>query len=222
MEKDLLRNPQCRVTKTLNAMTDKLTIGASCLFAYLKTSMHRHWKLLGLALVIVIALSSSAYAYWRINASSPSLYVTATYPPLELRLELEKAEFQLEENVTVHLCLKNVDSKPVEIGFSSFCIGDTPPFRRVLRFIVKDENGTDVYMHPVIMFLAVYDFVLQPGEQRIETYEWAQTYSLDPYAGQPFKPGKYQIMGQTLNYGIRGDLLRDPILETPRITITIT
>ena len=190
--------------------------------AYLKSSLRKHWKLLGLALVIVIVLSSSAYAYWRVNAPIPALYVTATYPPLELRLELEKTEFQQGEKVVILLFLKNIGSEPVEIRFNQWWdAGDD--HRHVIRFIVQDENDTSVYIYPILMFLSVYDVVLEPGEQRIETYEWTQTYNQDPYYGQSFKLGAYKVIGETMTFGIVGrNLPKGHRLETPPIAITIT
>ena len=179
---------------------------------------------MGLTTVIVIAMASIVYAYWRINApSSPTLYVTATYPPLELRMELEKTEFQQGEKVAILLFLKNIGNEPVEIGFPKWSAwrGDTQ--RHVLNFIVKAENDTTVYIHFRTFYLSVYGFTLESGEQRIETLEWAQTYNQDPYSGQPFKLGEYKIIGQTMTYGILGkDLPKGHRLETPPITITIT
>lgn len=148
---------------------------------------------------------------------TPPPRVTATYPPLELSMNLSKTAYQQNETIAVSLFLTNKGSETVEIIFPQEWVWD-----HVLRFIVKDENDTTVYLHPTLMYFAVYELVLEPGEQRIETYEWNQTYNLGPYYEQPFKLGTYKIIGQTMNYGIPGkNLPKGHRLGTPPITLTI-
>ena len=175
------------------------------------TFQSRRWKLLGLSAAIILVSASVIYVYWRIHVpSSPILWVTATSPPLELRMELDKTEFQPNETITVNLFLKNIGSETVEIIFHHIWGYDV---RHVLNFIIKDTNGTIVYRHFGMMRLALYPIVLGRGEQRTEILEWNQT----------LKPGTYKIMGQSMTYSIVGrNLPKGHRLETPLMTVTIT
>lgn len=189
---------------------------------YLKRNVHKHWKLLGLTTVILLALASSAYAYWRINTpSSPTLYVKATSPPLELRMELEKTEFQLNETIQMQLYLKNIDEKPVRIAFAyiNFIFG----------FVVKDVNDTRVFLHPRIRWATIKEVILESGGQLNDTLEWVQEYNQEAAAGQPFKTGTYKITGLTGTYYLpesvwsETDTSWGPLyqIETPSMTVAI-
>jgi hypothetical protein len=197
------------------------------LSAYLKSSMHTHWKLLGLIAVIVIAMASTVYAYWRINAPSfPTSYATATLPPLELSAELDKTEFQQGETIQIRFHLKNIDKKPVRIAFAyqNFIFG----------FIVENENSTKVFLHPVMLVTTLEDVILEPSDQLGETQEWVQEYNQDPACGEPFKPGIYKIIGCTGTFYLAegdwsetstlSDISWGPLsqIETPPITIVIS
>lgn len=191
----------------------------SGLFASFKSDARRRWKLLAITAIVILALVSSSYAHWRITApSSPALYVTATIPPLELRMELDKREFQQGEEVVVRLSLKNIESEKVDVGFPQWAASnDDPGVRHVLNFVVRDANDTIVYIRFELFFQSVVDFSLEPGEQHSEILKWTQTYNQEPYAGQPFKTGTYKIIGQTSSY----DVWPKSRFETPPITITI-
>jgi hypothetical protein len=182
------------------------------------SSIQKRWKLLGIALVGLIASASTVYAYWKITTpSSPTLYVTATSPPLELRMELDKTQFQLGETVIVRLFLKNIASQRVEVSFPHWAGGDDPPVRHVLNFVVRDMNDIIVYIRFTSFFLSIYEFILEAGEQKIETLRWTQIYNEEPYSGQSVGTGTYKIVGQTVKY----DTWPRSALETPPISITI-
>jgi hypothetical protein len=191
------------------------------------SSKGRRWKLLGLSVVTILALASSAYVYWRINAPpSSTLCVTATSPPFEFRMELDKKEFQLSETVAIRMSLKNIDEKPVRIAFSNenFIFG----------FEVKDENDTRVFLRPVWLRPAIEDVILQPSDQLNETLEWSQEASQGSAYGQSFEVGAYKIIGRTGTFYLAegnwnetstfGDISWGPLpqIETPSIAITVT
>jgi hypothetical protein len=185
------------------------------LFSSLKRSVGRHWKVLGLTAVILVALASSAYAYWRINAPlSPTSYATATSPPLELRMELEKTQFQLNETIIVHLFLTNIGSEKVTIIFSymNYMVG----------FVVEDENGTKVFEQPMGYLCTIKEVILEPGDQISETLEWHQVCNIHPFDHQPFALGTYRIIGRTGYHSIGGFESLPERFDTPPITITIS
>ena len=180
----------------------------------------RRWKLLGLSVVIIFVLASSAYVYWRINAPpSSTLCVTATSPPLELRMELDKTEFQQNETIVVSLFLTNKGSEPVTLafGYQTDLVG----------FLVKDENDTEVYVHPHVYLPLTCDIVLEPDEQITSRAgyptEWNQKGNLaGKYYGKLVPPGTYKIIGSTVQFGIVDQTGPESgRIETPPITVTI-
>lgn len=195
--------------------------------SYIEKGIRRHWKLLGLVAVALLGLASSVYAYWRINTPHSSTpYVTATSPPLELRMELDKTEFQQGETVRIRFYLTNIDENPVRIAFAyrNFIFG----------FIVKDENNTRVFLHPVIQITALKDVILKTGDQLNETLEWTQEFNQGSASGHPFKTGAYKIIGRTGTFYLAegdwsetstfGDISWGPLsqIETPTLAIVIS
>jgi hypothetical protein len=178
----------------------------------------RRWKLFSLSIVIIFVLAASIYAYWRINAPSPStLCVTATTPPLELRMELDKTEFQQNETIVVSLFLTNKGNEPVALSFTYF--------NGHVGFIVKDENDTEVYVHSIMHLCLVDDVVLKPGEQITAPWddptEWNQKGNMPgKYYGILVPPGTYKIIGCTGRVSFVGGPESGRI-ETPPITLTI-
>lgn len=171
-----------------------------------------HWKLLGLAAVMLVALASSAYAYWRINATpSQTLYVTATSPPLELRMELDKTEFELGENVTVYLSLKNVGDHTINVTF--------PHIGNKFYITVRDANSTAIYESLRGGFHALWVIPLDPREVINETIVWPQVKQLHETwdLKEKVPPGTYTLTGHS-----EGNLITaTERLVTPPITITI-
>ena len=181
--------------------------------------MGRHWKVLGLATVVFVALASSVYAYWRINASATP-YVTAISQPLELRMELDKTEFQRNETIIVHLFLKNIGSETITIAFV-YANDD-------VGFIVKDENDTEVYVHPITFLTGSRHVVLEPGGHI--SGEWWNPTEWNQKGNHPGKydsvlvpPGTYKIVGRTGKFTIEGKTPPPNLrIETPPMTITIS
>jgi len=180
----------------------------------------RRWKLFGLSVVITFVLLASIYVYWRINAPSPStLCVTATSPPLELRMELDKTDFQQGETIVVSLFLTNKGSEPVALRFT-YLNGH-------VGFLVKDENDTEVYEYPNFYLFLADNLVLEPSEQITapwdEPTEWNQKGNMPgKYYGLQVPPGTYKIIGRTGRVSINGESPSESgRIETPPITVTI-
>lgn len=171
---------------------------------------------------MLIALASVAYAYWRINASpSPTLYVTATSPPLELRMELDKTEFQLNETVIINLFLKNTGERTITIF--------VPYLQHFFGFIVKDRNNTVVLNYPYGGYAAIDKVTLEPGDQINETLNWSQIGHYPDGSGGVYLHsvplGTYHITGRTGEYlmdSLEGAEDWTPWIETPSIKITIS
>ncbi|MDH5268110.1 MAG: BsuPI-related putative proteinase inhibitor, partial [Candidatus Bathyarchaeota archaeon] len=150
---------------------------------------------------------------------TPPPHVTATYPPLELSMNLSKTAYQQGETIVVSLFLTNKGSEPVALNFAY--LNDLVGFR------VKDENDTEVYVHPIIRLAMLYDTVLEPGEQ-ITTHwedptEWNQEGNLSgKYYGKLVPPGTYKIIGRTGYFGMVGEPGPESgRIETPPVAITI-
>jgi len=187
------------------------------------TFQGRRLKLLVLSTVAILVSASAIYVYWRISAPpSSTLCVTATQPPLELRMELEKTEFQLNETVAIHLSLKNIGNKMIRVFF--------PYIGKTVGFIVKDADSNVVYDFPYSGFTGIGEVILKSGVQINKTFHWSQIsfYNDGPDDGysDPVSPGTYYIAGRSELYSIAESLelvehwaLR---IETQSITIKVT
>lgn len=186
-----------------------------------------HWKVLGLVLIAVLALASGVYAYWRFNTRTPSApYTASVWPPLELRMELDKTQFQLGEMLTIRLFLKNINDANVKIAFSEGAIR--------LGFLVLDENGSVVFKMPLMTVESVEEVSLEPNGQISRVREWYQIGNIpNEYYEKQVPMGIYTIIGRTSpilsmpGYDLPPPSPRrgsDPPLrriETPPIMITI-
>jgi hypothetical protein len=188
----------------------------------------RYWKILSLASITILALISGAYAYWRVNTQPSSApYSIAVFPPLELRLELDKTEFQQGEVVVVRVSLTNIGDKNITLSFPSW--GD-------IGFHVKDNNGELVDMggpiSPGFLIASVRNLPLPAGSKIERVLNWTQqrTWIDDPSLWSPGEeypqvpPGTYKIVARTLTFSIydsNGFVAHSDELETPQIRITI-
>jgi hypothetical protein len=64
-------------------------------------------------LVIVVALSVVAYAYWRSLPSQAGPEVTLTSPPFELSLSLDKSAYSPTDNMTIAVYLRNISNETI-------------------------------------------------------------------------------------------------------------
>lgn len=181
----------------------------------------RHWKVFSLVSIVFLTSVSGAYAYWRLNAQSSSTpYSTAVSPPLELRLELDKTQFQLGETVMVHISLTNIEDKDITVNIA--CLGR-------YGFLVKDENDTIIHRGGALEGCAtsVENLPLPAGSKIERRDEWPQIRNKlpwDPVTQKPTlaPPSTYKITARTLPFSILGTDISSHGLETPPLTITIT
>jgi hypothetical protein len=171
-----------------------------------------------LSAVLLIAFVSSAYAYWKITTPSiPTLYATAIDSPLELRVQLDKNEFELGERITIHFSLKNLKSENTSVVFASM--------RHYFEFRVLDEKNREVfttlYWGGATETEAV---VLGPNEKLNQEQYWNQVSSVEgEYLWKQVPRGIYQIVGFT---GYMGWIGRESPtsatrIEAPPIPITL-
>jgi len=96
-----------------------------------------------LVVVIVVALLASVYAYLASLPPQRGPRVSITSPPLEFSMELEKAEFQQGENVTIRLSLKNIGNETITLRWGKYYAY----YDKVMYFdfYITDANNTLVY-----------------------------------------------------------------------------
>ena len=82
-------------------------------------------------LVIVVALSVVAYAYWASLPSTTGPKVTITSSPFELSMALDKTTFSLDDNLAITFYLKNLSNETITAGipYSASVSPDSPTFK---------------------------------------------------------------------------------------------
>jgi hypothetical protein len=185
--------------------------------------------LVSAALIIVLVVGTYAYLQSLPPAVGPR--VSLLSPPLEFSMELDKAEFQQGENVTVKLAMKNTGSEEITLMWTSFY----QFLDRVLYFdiCITDSNGTVVFQWSRVYFAlgAVIEKSLNPGEQLTSMYFWYQEKYHYPEGQKPeysyqegqVPKGIYCIRGLSRQFTLTADGQTTPLmtLETPSITIQI-
>lgn len=196
-------------------------------FRSLFASRRHRAVLVSVALILVLAVSTYAYVRSLLPAVGPR--VSLVSPPLEFSMELDKAEFQQGENVTVTLSMKNMGSEEIRLMWTSFFLY----LDRVLYFDVSvtDSNGTLVFQWGSEYFALgmTREKSLDPGEQLTTMYFWDQW--TEPVAQEPqftypkgiVPKGTYYVKGLSRQFTLTADGQTTPLmtLETPSITIQI-
>lgn len=118
-----------------------------------------HWKALSLIVVVSLVSVSGVYAYLRnsvVTAPSP-VTSSATSYPLELRMELNKTQFNQGELINPIAYLKNIANRTVQIDSTG----------GLFNFEVTDDNGTIIYdwRRDAVIFTVPVTKILQPGEE---------------------------------------------------------
>jgi len=132
-----------------------------------------HWKVSGLILVVTLASVSSVYAYWRLSRiqSSSPVSTIARYP-VELRVELEKTEFQQGEPMQVNTTLRNIGNTTIEVTFMFYNF----------NYNVTDTNNNTVYQWSYNKIVRVgVRFVGEPNVTLIEAYGGRIVYNYYPF-----------------------------------------
>ena len=176
-------------------------------------------KIFAFAIIGGLLCAMSVYAYLVSLPPQRGPRVFVTSPPLEFIMELEKAEFQQGENVTIRLSVKNVGNKTIMLTWSDFNLYyDAVMY---FDFYITDANDTLIYewyrRHGALQMLL--EETLNPNEELISVYPWFQTTD---YPVTQVPPGTYNIRGSTRQLALTVDDQTSVItLETPTIAITI-
>jgi len=126
-------------------------------------------------------------------------------------MELDKTEFQLNETITAHLFLKNIDDKVIEM----ISMG----WQQVLLHRQSVEWHTYLSVSTGVL-QALDKATLDPNEVVQASHEWPKLRNILPnfdtpvgeLQSKPVPPDSYRIIGYTE---------ASPTLETPPITLTI-
>ena len=202
-------------------------------------------------LVIAMALSVIAYAYWRSLPSQMGPMVTLTSPPFELSLALDKTTYSLDDNMTISFYLRNISNETITVTEPDIVVvdpndpavtlatvsegvntsynisGDNPlgaefPF----SFTLFSSNGTVVDKFPweggIATLISIF---FQPEASLNQTLYVNLNKYRESYTapiGHPLLRGTYQIRGTFSAYmGDIHNLTQTFALETPSITFTL-
>jgi len=178
-------------------------------------------KAILLSALIAVTLGTAAYAYVASLPPHVGPRAAITSSPVEFATELERAEFQQGENMTIKISLKNIGNRTITAKWPAYySVGDG----RIMYFDfdVLDANNTLVYRWTLDKFAlqSVLVETLEPGEQLTSAYVWFQMSDV-PYTQVP--KGTYHIKGITHRFAltVNGQTTSGILLETPTITITI-
>lgn len=175
-------------------------------------------------LTVVVALLSAISVYGihlLAGKGSASVASTLIAEPLELKLELDKTEFEQGEPVNITVSLKNIGNTTIEVSYA---------YRgSKVMYKVLDMNDTEIYEYGRAILTMVDEISLAPDEQVSHTFTWNQviwTYIWINghkmiYSEEQAPRGTYKIVGATAaSIGVVGV---GPLgqIETPPITITI-
>jgi len=191
-------------------------------------------KVVFLIAVIVVALAATVYAYF-LSLPQAGPRVSITSPPLEFSLELNKAEYQYGENITIVLCLRNISNQTITVGKSSMWIidpsygvltteadganfpeGEQHYLSRLFHFgfSITHQNGTVIFKEYIGPAQMTYDFTIEHGGYIKQTFIWVNPL---PTVSYHIPRGIFQIRG-IFKAGIVG--VGSITLETPTITFT--
>jgi len=122
--------------------------------------------------------------------------------PVQLSMELDKAEYQQDENTTVTLTLENEGNESLSI-----IVLDSIPFQRhppplLFDFEIMNENGTTIgtFSQGWYSFSSSYEYTLNPGENLSQTLVWVQStkyLASGEYKGGQLPLGSYSMRGMT-------------------------
>jgi hypothetical protein len=132
-------------------------------------------------------------------------------------MELEKTEFQQGEEILVHLSLRNLNNKQVNITFSYLGY--------YLDFRVLDKENTKVFTYYTGWVCSLDEVTLGPYDQIGRAFYWTQINNRPgEYEGEQVPAGAYKIIGFTGNILQIDQEEFSPAFqfESPPIQITIS
>jgi len=185
-------------------------------------------------LVIVVALSAVAYAYWRSLPSQMGPKVTLTSSPFELSFVLDKTAYSFDDNITMAFYLRNISNETVSVGKPSMggvegvvtsakgvTITSAEPRLLNIQFhfgyVLAAANGTVIERNLYGPLQQVYGLVFESNASLNQTVSFELARFTDQY-GSPLQKGTYQISGAFLGSVIGVGLYT---WETPSIAFTI-
>lgn len=191
--------------------------------------------------ILVVALVAGVYAYIVSLQPQRGPLVSITSPPVEFSMELNKAEYQYGENITITFLLENISNQTMQ--FTKLSKYGAPIYNIFITevegvnnpqgigtlfhfdFSITDANGTQVYRWSLtrVAAQATYDIFFEPYGHIKQTLVW--DYDYGHYGGNMTLPkGTYQIRAVLYKILInRGGSWSTPAitLETPSITFMI-
>ncbi len=185
-----------RIVARLKSLATPITVWKPLLIMNsLKSLLHSRNRKAGfLVAVVAMALIASVYAYYALLPPQKGQLALITSPPIEFSMELNKADFASDENVTVRLSLKNISNKTITVGMHAW------------QFHCN----------------SVLTETVDPSEELVSFYTWHQEWDWSGTYIYPVQKGTYHIVGHTRLMHLTVDGQRSTIaLETPSITITI-
>ena len=186
--------------------------------SHFRSLLAKHPLRVALLVTIVVAIvATSAFAYWLSPQSRSGPAASTISPPLEFAIELDKAEFQLGENITVRLSMKNIGNNTISVVWPNHYGG-------VLDFLISDENGTYVYQltDNTGAWSAEKWITLDAGKDFVNTFIWEQLYHYNSPNRVP--AGNYFVKGLSRQFRLNaeGQTIKGMTLETPAVAFTIT
>jgi hypothetical protein len=181
--------------------------------------------------LVVVAAAAGAYAYFSSLSAMRGPRVSLISLPVQLSMELDKAEYQQDENITVTLTLENKGNASLTIA-----VNPSIPFQRhppplLFDLEIMNGNGTTMgtFSQGWYTLYSSYEYTLSPGESLSQTLVWVQSTKYlvsGEYQGGQLPPGSYSIRGMTppSNGGMGISIGSQPYTsyETPSITFVIT
>jgi len=187
-----------------------------------KRSIFPHFRrTLLLVSVLIVALVAATFAY--LTSLPPSIGPRASIisDPVEFSIEMDKTDFEKDENVSVRVSLKNISNRTVTLKWGKY---HSPEGQTIcFDFHVLDVNNSLIYhfsqLHGAL--LSSKTIVLNASQLWVNYFRWYQEFDY-PQDLVKVPAGVYSIVGLTNRVGLTiGNETRIVELETPSITIRI-
>jgi hypothetical protein len=194
-------------------------------------------KILFATLVIIVALSVVAYAYWRSLPSQAGPEVTLTSPPFELSLSLDKSAYSPTDKMTIAVYLRNISNETITAQIPYLAgIGPNDPAVTIATVVqgvntslnrpldglcpftyTFVSNNATIIKIPSQGADATYSIVFEPGASLNQTL-CINFPNYNELLTAPLQNGLYQVRGAFEAY-LNGIGLYT--WETPSITFTL-
>lgn len=174
-----------------------------------------------LVAIVVVIVAASAFAYWLSPPHMSGPKASTVSSLLEFAIELDKAEFQQGENVTVRLSLKNISNETITVTWPQWSGSEGGIMYFDLHIL--DDNGTVIYSF-IMNYVYTPAFItktLRPDEELTSVFPWHQISDCPGSSQMP--KGSYSVKGLSRLFELAvGNQKTKMTLETPAIAFTIT